>query len=63
MLSYTIMRLPKFPPTQHVLASLLMLSSLWLCEFAQVEAAKGMLRVLVVGDSITHCNEGDYTWR
>ena len=21
------------------------------------------LRVLVVGDSITHCNEGDYTWR
>lgn len=29
----------------------------------QSEDILNPLRVLVVGDSITHCNEGDFTWR
>lgn len=32
-------------------------------EGAQLDARQNALRVLVVGDSMTHCNEGDFTWR
>lgn len=27
------------------------------------ERRQGSRRILIVGDSMTHCNEGDYTWR
>lgn len=30
---------------------------------AEIQGRQSGLRVLVVGDSMTHCNEGDFTWR
>lgn len=29
----------------------------------QVHKRQGAMRVMVVGDSMTHCHEGDFTWR
>lgn len=29
---------------------------------SQPQRRQGFTRVMIVGDSITHCNEGDYTW-
>ncbi|KAI5364754.1 Putative fibronectin type III, immunoglobulin-like, SGNH hydrolase-type esterase [Septoria linicola] len=43
----------------HVLAYLLALSALTVAQ----QQPRGNTKVLIVGDSITHCNEGDYTWR
>lgn len=30
---------------------------------SEVQKRQGGTKVLIVGDSMTHCNEGDYTWR